>query len=331
MEASDIFANVGSFTAAEVVVASKKDVPIGYIPVKFSSKDKLSPPVLHFRNYSMSELLEIASSNDETQFEILIYRVLNAMCFEKYDCAKLHIEQIKEIVLTVYANFWDNKLIHKPYYIDITREDIDNKDNIAYTDIPLQRLNIIDINDDFKFPFTIEDNKTKKRVKFTFPSCEHVFLAEQYVKDMFKDEEQKFMRLRSILNTVAKLNTKGDAEAASKIIYDVQEKEELEMYEHNRSKMYLKVLQCQLLVAVDNKELTTLKDKYDAFCTDVDATTWMRYTKHVEKSGKFGIDSNYTFKHNDTEITRRFSFRLVDFIPAMEQETDTGYTILSDA
>ena len=190
MNQDEIFTKVREKKVAKQVeteIQSEKNIPIGFIPVKLSSKDKLGPAVLHFRNYSMNELLEITTTKDENQLSALIYKALNSMCYEKYDCAKLHLENIKEIMLTLHLNFWSNSLLHKPYYIDL-EGDLQDEKNIAYTDIELSKLNIIDINDDFKNPFTIVDNVTGSKVKFILPTIEHVFIADKFMKEYFSAE-----------------------------------------------------------------------------------------------------------------------------------------------
>ena len=53
---------------------------MGFVPASFSTKDKLGPEVLHFRNYSMEELYELASATEDNISEILV----NRRGFEKY-------------------------------------------------------------------------------------------------------------------------------------------------------------------------------------------------------------------------------------------------------
>ena len=46
LKQEDIFA----IKKAEKLVEESKSIPVGFVPVKFSTRDKLVPVVLHFRN-----------------------------------------------------------------------------------------------------------------------------------------------------------------------------------------------------------------------------------------------------------------------------------------
>jgi hypothetical protein len=278
----------------------------------------------------MAELLELASSNEENQLNVLVNKVLNNMCYEKFDCSKLHIENIKEILLTIYANFWGTKLSHRPFYIDTDIDNYDIESNIGYIDIDIKSIVINDIDSKFKNPFSIIDDITKNKVKFCFPTIEHTFIADRSIKEKYSVEGEKLALIRSRKQTKEKLLEKGLIEEAEKIQVTQEDVDKLNDFDDRKSKDYLRFLQCQLLIAVGNKELKTLEEKIEAYDTQVDATTWIRYAEVLSKEAKFGIDDNYKFILNDKPITRRFSFRYVEFIPSVEQRADTGYSIQFD-
>ena len=71
LKQEDIFA----IKKAEKKVEDSKQIPMGFVPVTFSTKDKLGPEVLHFRNYSMEELYELASATEDSISEILVNRI----------------------------------------------------------------------------------------------------------------------------------------------------------------------------------------------------------------------------------------------------------------
>ena len=331
IQQSDIFAvDVQALQVAEKKVETAKGIPTGYIPVSFCSKNVMGPEVLHFRNYSMGELLELASSNEENQMNILVNRVLNSMCYEKFDCSKLHMENIKEIVLSIYLNFWNSKLLQRPYYIDTDIDDYDKDENIGYTDIEIKKINIKDIDPKFRNPFSIVDSATKKKVKFCLPTVEQMFVADKAINEKYANEEQRFALIRSRLTTKKALLEKNLLEQADSIQVSVDEENSLNDLEQRKAKDYLRFLQCQLLVSIDNDELKTIEEKMLAFDTNVDATTWIRYTEIVKKYADFGVDELYTFSIDEKVITRRFSFRFLEFIPSMDQRTDTGYSVRFD-
>lgn len=322
--ASDIFV----LKEAEKKVSVEKETPAGFVPVNFSSKDKLGPSILHFRNYSMNELLDLASSNEENQLKELI-KVLNSMCFEKYDCSKLHVENIKEILLTLYANFWGSSLKNKPFYKDLNG-DLNSEDNIGYVDIPLNQLDVINIDDKVKIPFAIIDDATNKKVKFTLPTVENIFISEKFIKEKYSNREGKYRTIKALTNTYEQLIKKELYEEANKIQIDEDLKQEYEEFEKEKSKDSLRVLQAQLIYEVDGKKLETLEEKLNAFNNSVDSITWVRYSETVKEKIKFGVSDKFTFKYNEEKITRSFSFRLLDFIPSVDETRNTGYTVQFD-
>jgi len=314
----------------EKKVEAEKGVPIGFVPVNFSSGSKLGPSVLHFRNYSMSEMLELVSATEDNQLSILVNRVLNAMCYEKFDCSKLHIENIKEIMLTIYANFWGSSIKGKPYYKNLDIDNIDQESNIGYVDIELQKLKFNTIDEKFKTPFSIIDDITKKRVKFILPTVEHMFVSEKYVKEKYFKQDEKFFITKNLLNTKKELTEKGLYEEAAKIKINVDEEKEIEELENNKSKDYLRITQAQLIYGVEDRVFKTLEEKLNAFHEEVDSTTWVRFTETVQKYATFGVDSDYEFTVDGKKISRRFSFQFVDLVPSMDQKRDTGYTVSFD-
>jgi hypothetical protein len=301
------------------------NIPIGFIPVKFSSKDKFCPSVLHFRNYAMNEIYDITSTAEDRQTRTIVTKVLNPMCYEKFDCSDLPFELIQEIMLTVYANFWGNSLTNRPYYIDSDSPDKDKKENIGYVDIPINKIHTFDINPNFSNKFSIDYKNTK--ATFCVPIMRHVFIAEDYVRDIFSEREQKFIQLKSKLASKEYLESKDKFDESSKIVINEAEKEAYDDLMTEKGTTYLKVLQYQSLLSLNGKELETLDDKLNVLNNnDIDIDFWGIYNQ-VLSDNKFGIDDQYTFSKDDKSITRRFSFRLVDLLPSMEQKKYTGYVV----
>lgn len=315
---------------AEKVVQSSKGVPSGFVPVTFLSEDKLGPSVLHFRNYSMGEMLELASATEDNLLDVLTTRILNNICFEKYDCSKLHIENIKEIMLTIHVNFWGRVLKNKAFYKDLNAENMDAEENIGYVDIDIQNLKANKIDPKFKVPFTIVDSITNKKVKFVLPTVEHVLIADKFIKEKYYIQEDQLKRARSLIDTKQKLEDKQLFDKASEINVTQEDFQKVEDLERQKGMDYLKVIQSQLIHGVDGKVCETVEDKLKAFHEDVDSTSWMRYAEAVKKYATFGYNDEYTFKYGEENMTRRFSFRLLDLIPSMDETGDVGYTVSFD-
>lgn len=321
----DIFAKLE--VSKNVEKAQKeKEIPIGYIPVNFISGDKLGPSILHFRNYSMNELLELSMSNDETLFRTLINKCLSNMNYEKFDCAKLHNENIIQIVMTIYLNFWGSKLYRMTYETDGEEKE---------TDIDLTKLNSLSLNKKFKEPFSLINTITNQKVKFILPRIDTVFIAEDSVKTKYKEQLDTFLDLEEKIKLVNQLRFSSDEKhraMADTIKIDYAKKEEYDNIQNEKAKDYLRLIQAQLLYGVDDKVFKTVQEKLDYYNTnELDGTIWAEYQEKVKEYATFGIDPNYTFIDDaKNKITRRFSFRYLDFIPTLDQTTNTGYTISFD-
>ena len=325
LKQEDIFA----IKRAEKKVEDSKQIPMGFVPVTFSTKDKLGPEVLHFRNYSMEELYELASATEDSISEILVNRILKAMCFEKYDLTQLHPDLISEIMMTIYANFWGSK-IRKPFYKNLDLDDVDEEDNIGYYDVDIKTLKLKNLDDKVKVPFTIIDDITQKKIKFILPKIKHGFITEKFIKEKYREQESEFYVLSKKIESRQKLLDKKLFEEASKVKITQEEEEKFERFNKDKLSDYLKITQSQLLYSVDGKILETIEDKVNAFENDVDTTTWKRFGETVEKYFEFGFPKELEFKLGDEIVTRRFSFRLTDFVPSMDEKRDTGYTVSFD-
>lgn len=313
---------------AEKIIKQERSVPLGYVPVMFSSGDKLGPNVLHFRNYSMEELFELASVKQELQFKTLVYKALNNMVFEDFDCGKLHYENIKEIVFTIYKNFWGTVLYNRPYFIDL--EKTDKKNNVAYTDINLNFLKTIDINEKFKNKIALTDKISNKKIVFQLPKIEHMFLAEDAVKIKYSEKEKEFYDIKNLMDLKDKLLLEKEIEAAKSIEIDSSRKEDYDNLLKEKSKDYFKIIQAQLIYSVDGKVLEDIDEKLNAYKSDIDANAWIEYKDIVEKYGKFGINPDYEFILDGKKLLRRFSFRPTIFIPSMDKKSDSRYNFQFD-
>lgn len=321
----DIFVSSGK---SEKIIEKSKGVPIGYVPVQFSSGDKLGPEILHFRNYSMGELFELTSVKEELQFKTLVLKVLNNMVLEDFDCSKLHMESIKEIMLSIYKNFWNSTLYNRPYFKDLKKGA--EKENIGYVDINLQKITTIDIDESFKNKFTLVEEKTGKKTKFILPTVEHLFIAEETTKLMFAEKEKEFYDLVSSIELKNKLIESGEIESAKLVIVDQDKKEEYDEIIRDKNQIYYQIVQSQLIHSIDGVELTSIEDKLDAFQNKVDALAWIKYKEVVEEKANFGIDSSYSFPVDGETITRRFSFRPLVFIPPLDKKSNSRYTVQFD-
>lgn len=73
----------------------------------------------------------------------IIVRVLNSTVVEDFDCGLLHVEEAKEVLLSVYAKWWGNTLTGYKYLLnpDIGDEEkLLANENISVADISIAAI-----------------------------------------------------------------------------------------------------------------------------------------------------------------------------------------------
>lgn len=297
-------------------VVDKDQVPYGYIAIKLDSLGKLgNPKVLHFRNYSMEEVLELSTAKEENFIEVLI-KCLNKMVYEKnFNCSDLHEKELEEVLLYLYSNFWNKSLDGYLYYLDDTITDVSKKNsdsNIGRASIPIDRLKTNTFTKEFKEPITITINNVK--VKFRLARIKDLINAREYINNKYFDTE------RTLSDVKAAIDKK------EKISYESQKK--YDDYLNEKGLDFLKAYQSSIILSVNDKILETLEEKMNEY-RNINILFWQKYQEVVNDNINFGVDPEVTFFSIELkkEVTRRFSFQSMDFIPTLELSTDTGATV----
>lgn len=308
----------------------KKNAPKEYLRIELSSKGKLSaPPIVHVRNYNGSDAMELALSSEDDVLETLI-DVLKDMIWEDIDPSVFHEKEMEEILMNIYINFWSSKIVDFPYpyteqelnEIKIERaEKIRNKEEVPTIDIPYSLLDTQEIGDDFKEPFTITIDGVK--VTFQMPRIQHIVSAKEYVEQKYKEEGKKFQLLEKKLQ----YNERAPLEKQ----YDIEDEEykEYVKYYKRRGLEFERLHQAFMISKFQGKETNTIEEKLDAH-KKIDLLFWKKLNEIVEKQGFFGIKNNIEVISPLTKqpVTRRFQFRFMEFIPAMDTEDSSEYSVI---
>lgn len=327
---SDLFANAPkpgfsrkqeSEVLKEAEEKTKENIPEDYIKIKLCSLGKLSAPaVLHFRNYTLGEAAELSDLSLENQYELFV-KVLNKMVYEDFDCAKLHKEEIIEILLYIYSTWWSPTL-ELPYFVNeqLIGKALIAKENTAYARIRLsgEHSNIVikDLFGEFKTPFNLI-GPDKKKYTLRFPIVGDLIFAKNFLEIKYAEEEKFFSRIEN--------SVKRDE-------IELIEKSELKLYKdflNTKVKEGLIAERSCMLLAVDGEELTDPEERFQT-AKNLPLDFWAFITKQ-QKEFSFGLEPEITFLDEDHKpVTRRFQFRFMDFFPSLEQEGNSGYSISFD-
>ena len=307
-----------------------KTIPYGYTKVMLESVGRLyAPKVLHFRNYRIEELYELADTSDEDYLQKLV-NVLNNMVQEDFDCRNLHEEDLKKILMVIYGRFWSKSLEGFQYYYDLEKktpsEGETEKDIMGTATIPIKNIKTTPLNEEVKLPINITmDNKT---VKFDIITIGTFLEVQKYINNLFSQEERFFSDFKYEYEEYMSLIVNKQFKKAKELDIDLDLKEKYEKYVANKEKLFIETTQALALYGIDDQVFETIEEKIEGN-KFVESQYWLAYQDTIEKKCKFGIDPDVKFRCDKSgkEITRRFQFQFMDFIPSDKPPNSSQYDI----
>lgn len=303
---------------------SGDSVPPEYMAVQLSSVGKLDAPAeVHVRDYNGKDLMDLSLTPDEDILRGLV-EVLNNLIWEDTDARRLTEQELMEIMLNIYANFWSPTIQGYPFpYTEEEwnsieperRERIEKGLEKLEVDISIaEQIKTNPLPEDFKEPIVAKGKDHV--VGFRLPRVNDYFTAEQYTDEKYRYEEQKHA------DTARKVANDRIHEVDPAAMREYRE------YIRHRNSDYIMAKQAQTIVSFDGETLETLEDRLAAY-PHIDLRLWKAFNSYIEDKLQFGVDPNVTMRSpiDGTTVTRRCQFRPVDFIPPI-QSSDTGeYTI----
>ena len=333
-------------TVIEKTVDKKeKEIPSCYIEIKLPSNGKIEgcPKVLHFRDYTSSDIVDL-NMKDDGDIKTLS-KVLSRMNYENYDVANLVPEDLLYITYVLHSTFV-SKTIEKREYIDDTLPDgteegcLDNKENIEIFEIPITSLqyNMLGYDDDgnkldvkFKSPFVITDNLSGDKIGVRLSTIKDVQIATEYVKNKYQDE---FIKYDEVKTQIERLQESKNEELVDK--YYVEHKNEIEEY-YNFYKEFValtsKITYAMRIVSYNGKKIEDddIEEKLRLYSDCISDGVWTAY-ENIKSKFEFGIHSKQEVfsERLNKKITKTFQFQLDDFIPSNDRKDTDRFTMSFD-
>lgn len=303
---------------AEAEGKKEASIPAEYKPVTFCTQGKLmAPKVLHFRNYTLEETAQLALVNETNQYAIYS-KLLNNMVYEDFDCRDLAPEEVIQVLLTIYATWWDRYLEVQKYYVNTELEDeeLTAKDNISIARVQIKDLEFVDLDDkNFKAPFNIKINDSDT-YGVRFPTIRDKIVTQKYLEKKFEKEDREFARYSKQLEN-------GTA--------SLEQMNAFTNYISEKTKESLIAERAQLLVSKNGEELS-LQDKVKVART-LDLRFWETISS-AQLKYKYGLDTKdvpFICTVTGRPIRRELRpFEYDDFLPSLRNEIDSGYQISFD-
>jgi hypothetical protein len=322
------------------IIVSPVKVPVkpylednSVLEVKFCTGGRLSaPPILHFRDYNMQASQAISEMPLATDHLRLVTKILNAMVVEdNFDCGLLHVEEAKEVLMNVHGKWWGSTISGFRYLLNPDIEDEENlfaKENISEAEIPISAIEVEPLASEIREPVNIKVHGVT--VGFVYPRIQNVGIIEDLLKVKYAEEEQRFFKLKQILE----FNSK-QTNPTEKLDVNVAEAEEYQKYLAERAEWRTILMRAQEIVRINDDIFNSgnLDERINAIQTDKRITTrhWIKWAEFLEGKGKFGVRNEVEFNSDilGRKVRRPFRFHTFSFIPnkLVEHEGDESGSI----
>lgn len=283
-----------------------------YVPVKLSSLGKLGlPAVVHVRDYSYSDALKLASATTTTEVIKAITEVIASVTQEKeIDLSKLTSQDVLEILMTIQGT-WYSPTMELPYFVDenLPEEKREDKTNISKAVISINSVQTKPFPEGKTVPMTVNVDKSFTAT-VDIPRFYDEVIVSQYMENKYAEQDNKMENLSKKI----KDNTNT-----------IEEYREYMAYREARTSDLIKATQAIQILSVNGKELKTLEERIQAM-EEFPLRAWSAVTSYIQRELDFGVRPEVTFNCTVTgkRITRRFPFRVVDFLPTVESLNDAG-------
>ncbi len=338
---------------AEIEFARKAEIPPGYIEVALSTKGKVgAPAIVHVRNFKVNEILALSMTSERDVPERLI-SALNDMIFEDVDVSKWHENEIVELMVYLFMNFYKGTIDDIPF--NFTEEDFESilktpkgeeKVNAIKSGewVPKVSINLskdvdtIDIPEDFDPYVTITNKKTGFHVTFGFIKYGDQLIIRNWLDSYFSKEEDRFASLakkleynRGLVNQFS-----SNPDVIDKLIpIDKNEEKEYQDYMIKKTQVITEVARLISIVDYNGQDVSDMSvgEKYELMSNDarIDYNMIVKLSKKQEKL-QFGLDPEVRMKNPVTgEVVKRpLSFRVSTILQAMWIPRDDDYDDGSD-
>ncbi len=308
------------------------DVPLNHIFIDLKSKGRLSMPErIHVRNFNTEESLEIGSHLTSLEEKKATIKLLNNIIHEDVDASEFTDDEIIEIMLTIYANYYGSVLVDYSYPInDEEMVILEERNDAQYklvqkgeslkVDIKISDIDFKAISDEFQEPITLTDESGVK-ISFRHPRIKDDIAIQEYINKKFEKEDEEFMEIEMLLQEEHK--TKKINKHVTK-----KQRHDYMFVQRNKALSMAKSLMGLCIVKYEGDDLKTLGEKLN-IVKKVDISIWEEFQKVLDKFCNFGAQPNVKVKSPITgnSVERRFSFRPLDILQDTKLQGNKKYIV----
>lgn len=325
----------------------EQDIPSNYIKINLPSNGRVEgiPTVLHFRDYTGNDALDLNVFDDEESTQVLV-NVLKRMCYEKFDISLLPVDDVLYILYILQFTFISSE-IQKNVYIDETlpqgdnEGEIDYEGNIAEVTIPFSSIRVTylgkdkddkDLEENVKFPVTLTDSATGIKMKVKLASLKDTLVARNYCKKFFRNKFIEFADIRKSLSDIQSIKKKDVREQKMNdfLINNEDEVNDYYFFMNEYALTVAKFIQALQIVSYNGEDIEDIEKKWELYQNNIPSDVWQFYNQIIDKYS-FGIDELVKVNIPDVgKVERRVSFQLSDFLSFDRKKTDDRYSLSFD-
>jgi hypothetical protein len=339
----------------EVEALPKGAVPAGYIPIRLSTKGKVGAPELfHIKNFSTRTILDMALI-DEKDLPFKLVPLLDDLLFEEdISVANFHEKEVIETLILLYMAFYSSTLYEVPFPYDQEdlewlkttygeaqytqkKQDLENGSWKPIVDIDLGTIETYDLDDSFKHMATITKKQTGFSASFRLPKFGDALLLKQWIDVAFGPRDREFEQLQQRLSFKQQLEADykaGRLKDITKIpVISQTEIDAFKEYSREKAGALVEAIRGLHLCEVDGKDVSELPLSARAQIIHDDPRFDSTLGKKIDEffsTIEFGIKSDVQVQNPITmaAVSRRFSFRLVDILQAIQLSPTDDYDIV---
>ena len=348
--------DVSALVEAADKVAEQNKVPPGYIEIRLSTKGQYgAPEVFHCRNFSTEDLVHLAVSEDAEVAQRTV-EFLNKIIYEDIDVGNFHEKEVIETLFIIYTTFYghmltdlvwqaddkDKEYLASQYggtlsqeYQDRIKQLEDGRWKPRY-DIDLHHVHTFKVPDNSPTQAIIKNERTGFSCVYSWPRYGDVLKVKEYAEIIYKEEDRKYeavaRNLQMYKEAQQKLMEGGSPNMKAVPIVSKDDEKRLRDYQEGKLNFMTTCLRAIQLKEIRGKNISDLplseRIKY-AQDPELDFSTFKKIQEKFNEELKIGIDENLTLFDPITEemVTRKVSFRVVDFIQAIRDGESDGITV----
>jgi len=332
---------------------SVKEIPVYYAPIQLSTKGKEgAPAVFHIRNFSMKDVMELALT-DEADLPERLLTILQNLIFEKdVSVSNFREEEVIETIVRMYIAFFSPSI-----EMDFPVEDSDfeylrrknTKEALEQVEAlqngtwkPKVLINLVndlevyELPENFSAIATIKNKKIDFSVSFRAPRYGDVIIVKKWLKETFEPQEKKFTQIKALIDmrdTIKQKYLSGELVSLQSMPEVPEDQEETyKQFQMEKTLALIDVIRALHLVTFNGVDVRD-KSLTERITLIQDPRIDINITKKLDAyfdSLKIGIKPEVSVINPITgePCIRRFSFRLVDILQAIQLSNNNEYDFI---